>query len=132
MRPSGRREQAEQEEGDEVEDREKGEQGEQHAERSETGGIKQRDKHLRPTHADSMQTQQGWRGAYHSLVSVLVVVAGARRQQGSGLLLLSDLVTGEELTELLNAADGDKGGKMRPEGVSEEEGELETGVSAAD
>lgn len=52
-----------------------------------------------------------WRGAYHGLVSILVVVAGAGGQQGSGLLLLSDLIAGEKLTELLNAADGDKGGE---------------------
>lgn len=39
---------------------------------------------------------------HHSMVLVLVVVAVARGQRGSGLLLISNLITGEKLAELLN------------------------------
>ena len=41
---------------------------------------------------------------HHGLISVLVVIAGAGGQHRSGLLLISDLVAGEKLAELLNAA----------------------------
>lgn len=40
---------------------------------------------------------------HHGLVSVLVVIAGARGQRRPRLLLVSNLIAGEELAELLNA-----------------------------
>lgn len=39
---------------------------------------------------------------HHRLVLVLVVVAAARGQRGFGLVLISNLITGEKLAELLD------------------------------
>lgn len=39
---------------------------------------------------------------HHCLVPILVVIAGATGQHCFGLLLVSDLIAGEKLAELLN------------------------------
>lgn len=41
------------------------------------------------------------------------MIAGAGGQHGSGLLLVSDLVAGEKLAELLNASQEEENGDMK-------------------